>query len=93
MVLVPQLGLLTSTLVYRLQYQHGEGLVNLVKLVSDVPGHWVDEWKSGTFPENCKYSECATDHNHGVNEQLTSGQSWQRFSGSESWVTYSCTEG
>lgn len=23
-------------------------------------------------------SECATDHNHGVNEQLTSGQSWQR---------------
>jgi len=27
MVLIPYLGLLTSTLVYRLQYQHGEGLV------------------------------------------------------------------
>jgi len=28
----------------------GEGLVDLVTC-TDVPWHWVDVWRSGTFPE------------------------------------------
>jgi len=31
----------------------GEGLVKLI-MCSDVPGRWVDVWRSGTFPENHK---------------------------------------
>jgi len=29
-----------------------------------VPGHWVDVWRNGVFPEKLQVSECATDHKH-----------------------------
>ena len=42
-------GLLTSVFV-AYSTNVGEGLVKLITC-SDVPGHLVDVWRSGTFPE------------------------------------------
>jgi len=41
-----------------------EGLVKLI-MCNDVPGHWVDVWRSDTFPEKPQVSKYATDHKHG----------------------------
>ena len=38
----------------------GGGLAELVTC-NDVPGRWVDVWRSGTFPDKQQVSECITD--------------------------------
>jgi len=40
-----------------------EGLVKLI-MCNDVPGHWVDMWRCGTFLEKLQVSECTINHKH-----------------------------
>jgi len=40
-----------------------EGVVTL-NICSDIPGYWVDLWRSGRFPENTQVSERANNRNH-----------------------------
>ena len=39
----------------------GEGLVELFIYI-DVPRHWVDVYRSGTFPEKLQVFECTSKH-------------------------------
>jgi len=66
----------------------------LVKLImcSDIPGHWVDVWRSGKFPEKRQESVLLiANMDHRTTERSTSDSL-----GNVSWFRiplYSCTEG
>ena len=65
-----------------------EGLVKLITC-NDIPGHWVDVWRSGTFPEKLQVSDCTTDSKHSQQNdwELNIRQSQQHFLSSESRFT------
>jgi len=58
-------GLLTPVFV-TCSTNMGEGLLGLITC-NDVPGHWGDMWRSGTFQEKPQVhvSECTIDCKHG----------------------------
>ena len=53
-------GLLTPVFV-TCSTNVGEGLMIMC---SDIPGHWVDVWRSGSFTEKLQISECTINHKH-----------------------------
>jgi len=65
-----------------------EGLVELFKC-NDVARHWMDVWRSGTFPEKPQVGECTSNRKYGpqINWVLDIRKSWQCFLSSESHFT------